>query len=256
VKVQTALIPVEQKETKSYASLIWAFLTGEIATIILFGVIPWIIATLASHNIVLYNLPKIDDGAFGAFIFGTVGAIAGSVFAPVIAGIYNFFRRNKPSLDGYNSNSNEFWEIASGALFGGVILGILGIIIGGVYGTIVYKDRPSDLVGIILVSLGGIFQGGFGACIFGGIAGAIIGLISSLVIWIILRIVNDGFSLLTAGLGISVGLGFISGFLNQLTILALGITGTPLLYKLLYSPIKHQKLISKYRRSEQHLIKP
>jgi serine/threonine protein kinase len=256
VKVQTALIPVEQKETKSYASLIWAFLTGEIAIVAVFGVIPWIIATLASHNIVLYNLPKIDDAANGAFVFGTVGAIAGSVFGPVIAGIYNFFRRNKPNSTYYGSNSSdEFWEIINGA-FGGVIIGVLGIIIGSVYGTIVYKDRPSDLVGIILMSVGGIFQGGFGACIFGGIAGAIIGCISSFAIWIILRIVNDRFSLLTAGLGISVGLGFINGFLNQLTILALGITGTPLLYKLLYSPIKHQKLISKYRRSEQNLIKP
>jgi serine/threonine protein kinase len=264
VKVQTALIPMEKKESKSYASLIWAFLTGEIATIIVIGVIPWIIATLASHNIVFWNLPKINDGSNGAFVFGTVGAIAGSVLGSVIGGIYNFFKGSKPNSQNYYPYSNDFWEVIKGALFGGlIILGVLGIIIGGLYGTIVDPKIPSDLVGIISMSFLGMLLGGLGACIVGGIAGVIIGFITSFLTWAILMIVgpilitfNDLLSLLIAGFGLSIGLGFVTGFLNPLTILALGITGIPLLYKLLYEPIKHQKLISNYRRSEQHLIKP
>ncbi|MBD2202321.1 serine/threonine protein kinase [Calothrix sp. FACHB-1219] len=257
VKVQTALIPIEKKESKSYPSLIWAFLTGEIATVILIGLIPWIFATLASRNIVFWNLPNINDSSNGAFVFGTVGAIAGSVIGAAIGGIYELYQKNKPSSSNYYPYENDFWDNIKGGSFAGlIILGVLGIIIGGVYGTIASPNTPNDLVGIIFMSLGGIVQGGFVACIVGAIAGGIIGLIASFTIWAILKIVNDWLSLLTAGFGISVGLGFITGLLNQVTILALGVTGIPLLYKLLYAPIQQQKLISKYRRSEQHLIKP
>lgn len=124
------------------------------------------------------------------------------------------------------------------------------------YGTVVSSSRPSDLVGIIFSSIGGILVGGFVACIIGGIVGLIIGFVTSFLIWAILRIVNDWLSLLAAALGISVGIGFVGGFLNPATMLALGITGISLLYELVYAPIKHQKLITKYRHSEQNLIKP
>jgi hypothetical protein len=71
-----------------------------------------------------------------------------------------------------------------------------------------------------------------------------------------LSIVNDFLSLLAAVLGVSVGLGFVWGFFNLSTILVLGITGIPFLYMVLYAPIQHQKLITKYRHSEKNLIKP
>jgi serine/threonine protein kinase len=264
VKVQTALMPIEKRETKSYASLIWAFLTGELVTFTVFGIIPWIVATLASHNIVLWNSPSttdssngITDGSGGAFVFGMAGAILGAVVGAVIGGIYHFFQENKQKSKGYSSYSDNFWEVTRGAFFGGVlIVGVLGIIIGGVYGTIVSSNRPSDLVGIIYVSFWEIVSGGFLACIVGGIAGAIIGCITSVLMWAVLWIVNDWLSLLAAAFGISIGLGFIGSFLNPSTILALVVTGIPFLYTLVYAPIHHQRLISKYRHSEKNLIEP
>lgn len=110
VKVQTAAIPIERRESKSYASLIWAFLTGEIVTVTLIGVIPWIFVTLASHNIVLWNVPKIDGGIQGALVFGTVGAIAGAVIGAVIGGIYDLVEQNKQTSSSYNSYSHDFWQ--------------------------------------------------------------------------------------------------------------------------------------------------
>ncbi|MBW4613446.1 MAG: protein kinase [Desmonostoc vinosum HA7617-LM4] len=248
VKVQTALIPIAKKETKSYESLIWAFLTGEIATFIIIGIIPWIIATLASHKIILWNLPGIDGSSNGAFVFGTLGAIFGGVAGAVINRGYNFFQKNKQNFD--------YWQIAAAILVGVIIVGILGIIGGGVYGAIIDLSKPNDLVGIIFKLMGGILAGGIGACFIGGIAGLIIGFLTSVLMWIILKSVNDRLSLLAAAFGISVGLGFVGSFLRLSTILALGITGIPFLYTLIYAPIQHQKLISKYRDSEKNLIRP
>ncbi|MCX7595849.1 MAG: hypothetical protein N2235_19215 [Fischerella sp.] len=71
-----------------------------------------------------------------------------------------------------------------------------------------------------------------------------------------MEIVNDWLSLLAAALGISVGFGFVAGFFNPATMLALGITGIPLLYSLVYAPIKYHRLITKYRHSEKNPIKP
>jgi serine/threonine protein kinase len=257
VKVQTALIPIEKRETKSYASLIWAFLTGEILTFTVTGIIPWIVATLASHNIVFWNVPSISDGINGALVFGTVGAILGAVVGTIIGGIYDCYEKNKQKSESYSSYSNNFWENTAGAICASIfIVGVLGILIGGVYGTIVSSNRSSDLVGIILMSFWGILCGGFFACIIGGIAGAIIGCITSVLMWAVLRIVDDWLSLLAAAFGISVGLGFVAGFLNLSTILALGITGIPFLYMLVYAPIQSQRLISRYRNSEKNLIEP
>ncbi|MCF2148543.1 protein kinase [Desmonostoc muscorum LEGE 12446] len=253
VKVQTALIPIEKRESKSYASLIWAFLTGEILAFALIGIIPWIVATLASHNIGLLPIEYTGSGSktfiesgSGAFIFGTVAAILGAVLGVLIGGIDHFLQKK------YDS-----WKDITGVMFGGaMILGVLGIIIGGVYGTIFDSNRPSDLVSIILKSLWGIVWGGFFASIVGGIAGAIIGFPTSFLMWAVLKIVNDWLSLLAAAFGISVGLGFVMSFLNPSTIVALGITGIPFLYTLVYAPIQHQKLITKYRNSEKKLIEP
>lgn len=246
VKVQTGLIPIEKRESKSYASLIWAFLTGEILAFALFGIIPWIVVTLASHNIGLWNVPSIKESTSGAFIFGTVAAILGAVLGVLIGRISNFF-----------NNKNDYLKNITTAIFGGaIIVGVVGIIIGGVYGTIFDSDRPSDLVSIILKLLWGILCGGFFASLVGGIAGAIIGFPISFLMRAILKIVNDRVSLLAAAFGISVGLGFVISFLNPSTILALGITGIPFLYTLVYAPIQHQKLISKYRNSEKNLIQP
>jgi serine/threonine protein kinase len=254
VKVQTSPMPIERRESKSSASLIWAFLTGEIATFTVLAVIPWIIALLADNKIVFWNMPTIKNSMEGAAIFGTVGAIlgvVGSVLIYAIRLIYDSFKENEQmSLYDYWNNTYETIVV------GMIIVGALGVIIGSIVGTIFDSSRPSDLEGIIFNVMLGILMGGFGACLLGGIAGGIIGFVTSFLMWIILIIVNDFLSLLAAVLGVSVGLGFVWGFFNVSTILALGITGIPFLYMLLYAPIQHQKLITKYRHSEKNLIKP
>ena len=254
VKVQTSPMPIERRESKSSASLIWAFLTGEIATFTVLAVIPWIIALLADNKIVFWNMPTIKNSIEGAVIFGTVGAILGAVGGVLIYAIrliYDSFKENE-QMSLYNYWNNTYETIVVGM----IIVGALGVIIGSIVGTIFDSSRPSDLVGIIFNVMGGIMMGGFGACFLGGIAGGIIGYITSFLMWVVLSIVNDFLSLLAAVLGVSVGLGFVWGFFNVSTILALGITGIPFLYMLLYAPIQHQKLITKYRHSEKNLIKP
>ncbi|WP_414526736.1 serine/threonine protein kinase [Nodularia chucula] len=62
--------------------------------------------------------------------------------------------------------------------------------------------------------------------------------------------------LLTAGLGISCGIACIVGLLNPYILLALSGSGLPLATMLLYLPLKRRKLIAKYRKSEERLIKP
>jgi serine/threonine protein kinase len=261
VKVQTSPMPIERRKSKSSASLIWAFLTGEIATFTILAVIPWIIALLADNKIVFWNMPTIKDSMEGAAIFGTGGAILGAVggvFIQAIGLIYNSFKKKKQRSEVLSLDLCDYWPNTFGSIFAGlIIVGVLGIIIGSVFGTIFTSSRPSDLVSIIFnMIVGGIISGGIGACFLGGIAGGIIGYITSFLMWVVLSIVNDFLSLLAAVLGVSVGLGFVWGFFNLSTILALGITGIPFLYMLLYAPIQHQKLITKYRHSEKNLIKP
>jgi hypothetical protein len=62
--------------------------------------------------------------------------------------------------------------------------------------------------------------------------------------------------LLTLGLGATVGTGIIASFLNPFILLALTGTSLPTLSMLLYSPLTTRKLITKYRDSEEYLIKP
>ncbi len=70
------------------------------------------------------------------------------------------------------------------------------------------------------------------------------------------RTLAIGVSLLSAALGISLGLGFKVGFVNQLVIT--GILGTtfPLATLMLYPPIERARRIANYRKLEGHLIKP
>ncbi|MBW4614112.1 MAG: protein kinase [Desmonostoc vinosum HA7617-LM4] len=62
--------------------------------------------------------------------------------------------------------------------------------------------------------------------------------------------------LLTAGLGTSFGIICIVGLANPYILFLLAGTGLPLFIYLLYSPLKRRKLIAKYRKSEESLIKP
>jgi serine/threonine protein kinase len=63
-------------------------------------------------------------------------------------------------------------------------------------------------------------------------------------------------SLLTVGIGINLGLGFLIGFSNLAVLFAVMVMGIPLLAMLLQLPLKRVKFITEYCRAEQHLIKP
>ncbi len=65
-----------------------------------------------------------------------------------------------------------------------------------------------------------------------------------------------GVSLLSAALGISLGMGLKLGFYNQLVMPAILGTSFPLLTMILYPPIERARRIAKYRKLEGHLIKP
>lgn len=62
--------------------------------------------------------------------------------------------------------------------------------------------------------------------------------------------------LLTAALGISLGMGFKLGFLNLFVICAVLVTGLPLAWMIIYLPKERSRIIAKYRQLEPHLIKP
>lgn len=65
-----------------------------------------------------------------------------------------------------------------------------------------------------------------------------------------------GVSLLCTALGISLGLGFKLGFVNQMVMSAILGTSVPLATLLLYPPLERAKRIASYRKLEGHLIKP
>lgn len=65
-----------------------------------------------------------------------------------------------------------------------------------------------------------------------------------------------GVSLLSAALGISLGVGLKFGFANQLIMSALIGTSLPLTTMIIYPPLERARRIAKYRKLEGHLIKP
>ena len=65
-----------------------------------------------------------------------------------------------------------------------------------------------------------------------------------------------GVSLLSAALGISLGIGLKLGFLNRLVMSAILGTSFPLATMILYPPLERARRIAKYRKLEGHLIKP
>ena len=65
-----------------------------------------------------------------------------------------------------------------------------------------------------------------------------------------------GVSILSAALGISLGIGWKLGFLNPLVMSAILGTSFPLATMILYPPLERSKRIANYRKLEGHLIKP
>jgi hypothetical protein len=65
-----------------------------------------------------------------------------------------------------------------------------------------------------------------------------------------------GVSLLSAALGISLGMGLKLGFANQLVMSAVIGTSLPLATMIIYPPLEQARRIARYRKLEGHLIKP
>lgn len=65
-----------------------------------------------------------------------------------------------------------------------------------------------------------------------------------------------GVSLLSAALGVSLGIGLKLGFLNQLVMSAIISTSLPLLSMIIYPPLERAKRLNRYRKLEGNLIKP
>ncbi|MEH2407979.1 serine/threonine protein kinase [Nostoc sp.] len=125
------------------------------------------------------------------------------------------------------------------------------------------------LVGVVMVAgvgagvrflIGVVAVGGFGAVVT-----AVIGFVAVVVAVVaavaVVADVENQFTavfllLLTAGLGTSIGIGCLVGLLNLYILLALAGTGLPLATMLLYPRRQQRKLITKYRQSEERLIKP
>ncbi|MHC5719472.1 MAG: serine/threonine protein kinase, partial [Nostoc sp.] len=108
-------------------------------------------------------------------------------------------------------------------------------------------------------AVGGAVGGPVGWAVAWAMSWAMDRTIDRAVEWVI-DLAEDSFTtvliLLTLGFGASVGTGIIAGFLNPLILLALTGTSLPTLSMLLYSPLKTRKLITKYRKTEESLIKP
>ncbi|BAY96545.1 serine/threonine protein kinase [Tolypothrix tenuis PCC 7101] len=131
--------------------------------------------------------------------------------------------------------------------------------------------RAAAVVGFCVGSFAGSFAGsavgwagGVVGLYVGGTVGLFVGLfvggaVGNAVDWVI-NLAEDSFTtvliLLTLGFGASAGTGIIAGFLNPFILLALTGTSLPALSMLLYSPLKTRNLITKYRDSEEYLIKP
>jgi serine/threonine protein kinase len=128
-----------------------------------------------------------------------------------------------------------------GALLGVVVGGGSGAVAGNILGNTYETVTGASAVSIVLV----------------GVVAYAAGIVSKN---FVKRGFNKGFAilvlLLTAGLGITVGIGLKVGLLHQLVISAMALTGVPLASMLIYPPLNSRRLIGKYRDSEQHLIKP
>jgi hypothetical protein len=70
------------------------------------------------------------------------------------------------------------------------------------------------------------------------------------------RTLAFGVSLLSAALGISLGMGLKLGFLNRVIVCAILATSFPLVTMVLYPPLERARRIANYRKLEAHLIKP
>ena len=121
---------------------------------------------------------------------------------------------------------------------------------------LLYVFLPCTLVSLFLslaIAIGGseTMITAVGGAMLVAVIGTVIALMNAKI-----RSISIQLILLTAGLGISFGIGVIFGVFNPYIFLALAGTGLPLARMLLYRRVEQRKLIAQYRQSEKRLIKP
>ncbi|HEY9851521.1 MAG TPA: serine/threonine-protein kinase [Leptolyngbyaceae cyanobacterium] len=222
VKIKTAPLPVTKKQLP-YGSLCVLFVAC-------FGV-AWVGA-------LAWGMPR---AAFEAGIGALIGFFAGAFPEASIDGGLGF---GLGTLAGYSTKSvkgSSVVELVIGMMAGSVAGSICGWI--GSSLALAKGDVPffMALVWIVVVS------------VVGFIAGLVARTITKNLFtgWFVVLI-----SLVTVGLGFSLGIGFTVGFLNPLIILAIAGTGLPLATMIFYPNLRRHRLIAKYQQSQQHLIKP
>lgn len=247
---------IEPRKKIPYATLIWLFLICEIATM---G-IAWVVPIFAAKGVVLGLAWDSDEHR--VLSGGIVGATIGAVIMVPIWTVYLLWKKFESRHSSYSSYSyiHDFWDdFWQGSFIDGAVsaaMALIGIIVATVVASMA-RSEPLNLI-----EIGGVVL--IGGCIFlsmGFPVLYVIGLVTQLVARTIVLLFSNMLLLFTAGLGVSVGMGFILGFHNTFMLLALAATGLPLFTMLfftmlLYPLLKHRRLIAKYRKSEQNLIQP
>lgn len=222
VKVNTALLPITQKKLP-YVSLM--------LLVVLAAVAAWIETTAWEGIISKSGTVGVAIAIFvSAFIavLGLVAAVTSGLISQLVAKIRARFGVQVKALD-----------TVAAAFFAG----IAAIVVAG-FGA---KFRATDaaiatFAAVDVVVFMAAFEGESITqnCLQRGFS-------KTLAFWV---------SLLSAALGISLGIGWKLGFFNALVIFGFWGSSLPLATILLYPPLERARRIAKYRKLEGHLIKP
>ncbi|MBX9256026.1 protein kinase [Desmonostoc muscorum CCALA 125] len=279
VKVQTATLSIEKRELP-YIEMMGVFL--------IFAVFPIVLYFL---NVTAINTGWYDayPALFGATVFGClVGFITGSASvagsaAGWMTGGFGFITYVVVAVLFKGGVFNDL--VGAVAMLLLTIGGLLaGPWIGGWWseylqgwGNTSWKIKVQSATITVLGSLAGALVGSvIGNCLIAVsiilfneaypflvliVEPIVVAIITSIALVFAKEVIIEGIFttlvlLLTAGVGISLGIGWKVGLFNQYILLALAFTGLPLATMLSYLPLKQRILIAKYRKFQQNLIKP
>ncbi|MFH7028394.1 MAG: serine/threonine protein kinase [Heteroscytonema crispum UTEX LB 1556] len=259
VRIQTAKIPLEIAKIP-YVSLFGLLVTSGTVVGGFLVAAPAFVSGIMSLVTVTALLISFGGGFEFVIGFAVVMLIVGSMLQFVL---------QTPTVVG----------LATGALIGLLVGFVFGQPGAGIDSKIKTKalENVQNVTSTVGAVLGVVVGGGSGAVagnILGNTYWAVLGAlaVSTLLVFVVAYVAgivsknvvergfNKGFAililLLTAGLGITTGIGLKVGLLHQLVISVMALTGVPLASMLIYLPLNRRRLIGKYRDSEQHLIKP
>ncbi len=216
LKVQTAPITTIQKMPNS--NLVWLGSASAFMT-----------------GLLLQGLRSVTGQHEWFVIFTLVGAVVGALGGMMFESATAKKSTIRPALKAKT-------EVLMGALMGSLIL--LGAFSG--------------------IAVGGNGMAKLGSLIWMAVGSSVPILGFAFVRAVVSDMVSKGFSkkaviwtlILTVGLGMGSGLGWLLGASHPLVLTAIWGTGLPLSVMICYPPVVRSHLISKYRQSEQRLIKP